>query len=261
MALGQTLVNARKQAGITIDELSKRTNIRVSLLSEFENDLFINAGGDAYARGHLRTIARVIGISATELLEQFDHEHAQESRALRDQLAESNVTAAFPEKSKITYKQLVAISLVGIVAIFGISFIVNSTGGSNGTSTNPNASSSSSSSPRPSASASASATSEPTANPSATTTSEIKSYSSGTDVQVKLEAINGSSWLFVSDAAGITLYSGRATQGEVFLFSSTETVNLRIGNAGAVKLTVNGEEVPPLGIDGEVVNVSYGVNS
>jgi hypothetical protein len=80
-------------------------------------------------------------------------------------------------------------------------------------------------------------------------------------VLVKLEAITGSSWLYISDADGVTLYSGRASQGEVFEFSSTETVNLRIGNAGAVKLTVNGKEVPSLGVDGEVVNVSYGVNS
>jgi cytoskeleton protein RodZ len=59
----------------------------------------------------------------------------------------------------------------------------------------------------------------------------------------------------------VTLYSGRAAQGQTFDFSSTELVNLRIGNAGAVKLTVNGKEVPSLGGDGEVVNVSYGVNS
>ena len=250
MALGQILVNARKQAGMSLDDLSQRTNIRVSLLKEFEDNYFGNSGGDAYARGHLRTIARVIGINASELLQAFDEEHAQESRALHDQLAETNVTAAFPEKSKITYKQLIGVSLVGIVAIFGISFIVNSTGQSSG---EPKTTAS----PKPSVTASATASAEPSAQP----TSEIKTYSSGTDVQVKLEAINGSSWLYVSDAAGITLYSGRATQGEVFLFSSTETVNLRIGNAGAVKLTVNGAEVPALGVDGEVVNVSYGVNS
>jgi cytoskeletal protein RodZ len=249
MALGQNLVNARKQTAITIEELSKRTNIRASLLSEFESNKFINAGGDAYARGHLRTIARVLGVDAEDLLVQFDEEHAQERRALRDQLAESNVTAAFPEKSKITYKQLVAVSLVGIVAIFGISFIVNSTG--NGNNAKPTA--------QPTTSASATPTASATA--SAAATSGIKTYSSGSDVQVKLEAVNGSSWLFVSDAAGITLYSGRATQGETFLFSSTEMVNLRVGNAGALKLTVNGKEVPPIGIDGEVVNLSYGVNS
>ncbi len=251
MALGQTLINARKQAGITLEELSKRTNIRATLLSEFEANKFINAGGDAYARGHLRTIARVLGVSAEDLLQQFDEEHAQERRALHDQLAESNVTAAFPEKSKITYKQLVAISLVGMVAIFGISFIVNSTGSNNGSKATPTS--------KPTASATPS--NLPSNTPSPSANSEIKTYSSGSDVQVKLEAVNGSSWLFVSDAAGITLYSGRATQGETFLFSSTETVNLRVGNAGAVKLTVNGTEVPSIGVDGEVVNLSYGVNS
>jgi cytoskeleton protein RodZ len=247
MALGQILIKARKDAGLTLEDLSHLTNIRVSLLKEFEGNNFINAGGDAYARGHLRTIAKVIGVDASDLLAQFDEEHAQERRALHDQLADSNVTAAYPEKSKITYKQLIGVSLIGIAAIFTISFIVNSTGSSNSVVPKPTA--------KPTATASASA------SPTEQATSEIKTYSSGSDVQVKLEAINGSSWLFVSDAAGITLYSGRATQGETFLFSSTETVNLRIGNAGAVKLTVNGKEVPTLGIDGEVVNVSYGVNS
>jgi cytoskeleton protein RodZ len=247
MALGQILIKARKDAGLTLEDLSHLTNIRVSLLKEFEGNNFINAGGDAYARGHLRTIAKVIGVDASDLLAQFDEEHAQERRALHDQLADSNVTAAYPEKSKITYKQLIGVSLIGIAAIFTISFIVNSTGSSNSVVPKPTA--------KPTATASAAA------SPTEQATSEIKTYSSGSDVQVKLEAINGSSWLFVSDAAGITLYSGRATQGETFLFSSTETVNLRIGNAGAVKLTVNGKEVPTLGIDGEVVNVSYGVNS
>ena len=109
------------------------------------------------------------------------------------------------------------------------------------------------------ASASPTKSAEPSASP--TVEQSANTYSSGSGVMVKLEAATGSSWLFVSDAAGTTLYSGRASQGQVFEFSSTETVNLRIGNAGAVKLTVNGKEVSPLGVDGEVVNVSYGVNS
>lgn len=252
MTLGQNLVNARKTAGISLEDLSNRTNIRESLLKEFEANKFINAGGDTYARGHLKTIARVIGIDPEPLLVAFDEEHAQEHRPIHDQLVENNVTLGIPEKSKITYKQLIAVSVVGIVAIFGISFIANSTDGGPSAGTKSTA--------KPTATAKPSASASPTATDE-TTTGEIKTYSSGTDVQVKLEAINGSSWLFVSDAAGITLYSGRATQGETFLFSSTETVNLRIGNAGAVKLTVNGKEVPPIGVDGEVVNLSYGVNS
>ena len=113
--------------------------------------------------------------------------------------------------------------------------------------------------PKPVATAEVSAT--PSASASSAVTAKPNSYSSGTGVSVKLEASNGSSWLFVSDKNGVTLYSGRASQGQIFEFSSTEEVKLRIGNAGAVKLTVNGKEVPSVGGNGEVVDLTYGVNS
>ena len=252
MSLGQNLVSARKAAGLTIEELSTRTNIRVTLLKEFEANNFHSAGGDTYSRGHLRTIARIFGLPAEPFLEQFDQEHAQEARAIHAQLVENNATSALPEKSKYTYKQVLTTSIIGIFLIVIASFIFSSLKES-ANSPKP------SSKPTTSASASASASSESSASP--TPTGVKSTYSSGTGVTVNLIAVNGSSWLFVSDKAGITLYSGRVTQGQFFEFSSTEEVNLRIGNAGAVELTVNGKKVPPLGGNGEVVNVSYGVNS
>ena len=248
MTLGKALVDARKSAGITIDQLSSKTNIRASLLSEFENNNFQNAGGDTYARGHLRSIARILGANSEELLVLFDSEHAQEARPIHDQLVENNATFALPEKSKITNKQLITFSVVGIFAIFVISFTVNNL-------------KQTASSPKPKATATVTTSPTPTASASSTEVAKPNSYSSGTGVSVKLEAVNGSSWLFVSDKNGVTLYSGRASQGQVFDFSSTEEVKLRIGNAGAVKLTVNGKEVPALGGNGEVVDVTYGVNS
>ena len=248
MTLGKALVDARKSAGITIDQLSSKTNIRASLLSEFENNNFQNAGGDTYARGHLRSIARILGANSEELLVQFDSEHAQEARPIHDQLVENNATFALPEKSKITNKQLITFSVVGIIAIFVISLTVSNL-------------KQTASSPKPKATATVTSSPTPTVSASSTEVAKPNSYSSGTGVSVKLEAVNGSSWLFVSDKNGVTLYSGRASQGQVFDFSSTEEVKLRIGNAGAVKLTVNGKEVPALGGNGEVVDVTYGVNS
>ena len=239
MVLGQNLVSARKAAGLTLDELSARTNIRTSLLKEFEANNFYNAGGDTYARGHLRTLARIYGIPADVFLDQFDAEHAQEARAIHTQLVENNATSAIPEKSKYTYKQVLTTSIIGIVLILFASFIYSNLKES-ANSPKPSV--------KPTTSASATASAENSASP---TPSGVKStYSSGTGVTVKLTAASGSSWLFVSDKAGITLYSGRATQGQFFEFSSTEEVNLRIGNAGAVELTVNGKKVPPLGGNG-----------
>ena len=250
MNLGQLISSARNSAKLTVDSLSTATSIRPSLLKEFENNNFVNAGGDAYARGHLKNIARALNVDPEVLLHQYDEEHAQAKRAIHEQLVEYSATIALPERKKLTNKQLAIYSGIGIFLLLLTSVVVNSL-------------KQSASAPKPKPSATASATPTKSAEPSAQPTVDQTSntYSSGSGVAVKLEAASGSSWLYVSDAAGTTLYSGRASQGQVFEFSSTETVNLRIGNAGAVKLTVNGKEVSPLGADGEVVNVSYGVNS
>ena len=250
MNLGQLISSARNSAKLTVDSLSTATSIRPSLLKEFEANNFVNAGGDAYARGHLKNIARALNVDPEVLLHQYDEEHAQAKRAIHEQLVENSATIALPERKKLTNKQLAIYSGIGIFLLLITSVVVNSL-------------KQSASAPKPKPSATASATPTKSAEPSAQPTVDqtANTYSSGSGVAVKLEAASGSSWLYVSDAAGTTLYSGRASQGQVFEFSSTETVNLRIGNAGAVKLTVNGKEVSPLGADGEVVNVSYGVNS
>ena len=248
MTLGQSLADARKAAGLNVDSLATKTNIRPALLREFEENNFINAGGDTYARGHLRSIARALNISADDLLDQYDHEHAHAERKIHSQLVENSATFALQERKRLTNKQLAIYSGIGIFLLLIATVVVNGL-----------KQSASSPKPKPAASASPSATPSKSTAPTAAATPNT--YSSGSGVSVKLEAINGSSWLFVSDKDGVTLYSGRASQGETFEFSSTELVNLRIGNAGAVKLTVNGKEVSPLGGDGEVVNVSYGVNS
>ena len=250
MNLGLLISSARNSAKLTVDSLSTATSIRPSLIKEFEANNFVNAGGDAYARGHLKNIARALNVDPEVLLHQYDEEHAQAKRAIHEQLVENSATIALPERKKLTNKQLAIYSGIGIFLLLLTSVVVNSL-------------KQSASAPKPKPSATASATPTKSAEPSAqpTVDATANTYSSGSGVMVKLEAATGSSWLFVSDAAGTTLYSGRASQGQVFEFSSTETVNLRIGNAGAVKLTVNGKEVSPLGADGEVVNVSYGVNS
>ena len=125
MTLGQDLVNARKQAGITLDELSTRTNIRISLLKEFENNYFGNAGGDAYARGHLRSIANKVGIDPLTLINLYNEEHSMEHRAIGDLLVENSVMQVPQEKKTISWKIPAAVSLV-VLFLFGVFQIVTS---------------------------------------------------------------------------------------------------------------------------------------
>ena len=60
MSIGDTLAEARRQAGLTITQVSQQTRIRESIIRGIEQGDFTTCGGDFYARGHIRSIALMI---------------------------------------------------------------------------------------------------------------------------------------------------------------------------------------------------------
>lgn len=70
--IGPDLVAARQRLRLTIDQLSDRTRIRPHVIEAMEVDDFGPCGGDFYARGHLRTLARVLGVDAGPLVASYD---------------------------------------------------------------------------------------------------------------------------------------------------------------------------------------------
>src|SRR4029453_11989162 len=74
--MGPQLVAARARLGLSIDQLSERTRIRPHVIEAIEIDDFAPCGGDFYARGHLRTLARVLGVDVAPLLATYDETYA-----------------------------------------------------------------------------------------------------------------------------------------------------------------------------------------
>ncbi|MGH3445528.1 MAG: helix-turn-helix domain-containing protein, partial [Nocardioidaceae bacterium] len=74
--IGPQLAAARTRVGLSVDELAERTRIRPHVIEAVEVDDFAPCGGDFYARGHLRTLARVLGQDPGPLLEKFDNRYA-----------------------------------------------------------------------------------------------------------------------------------------------------------------------------------------
>ena len=74
--VGPELAAARTRLGLTVDQLADRTRIRPHVIESIEVDDFQPCGGDFYARGHLRTLARVLGIEVAPLLEAYDDRYA-----------------------------------------------------------------------------------------------------------------------------------------------------------------------------------------
>ena len=244
MSLGSLIAKARKDAGLSLEDLAAKTNIRISVLSEIEKNNFSNCGGETYARGHIRNIAAVVKADQKEFIRLYEEEQGGETRSIKDLLIENSVMRLPAEARKVSWKVLVLISVVSLFVV-GIGQVVISNINTNDVV-----------GAAPSTSASPTAAESPSAEPSAEST-----FSSGTGVEVVIDAVRAKSWLFVSDASGRTLFSGQVSRGAVKVFSSDSQLNLKVGNAGGVDLKVNGKKVPSIGVDGEVVSVSYGVDS
>jgi len=74
--IGPDLAAARTRIGLTVDQLAERTRIRPHVIESIEVDDFAPCGGDFYARGHLRTLSRVLGVEVAPLLAKYDERYA-----------------------------------------------------------------------------------------------------------------------------------------------------------------------------------------
>ena len=246
MSLGSLITQARKSAGLSVEDLSESTNIRVALLKEIESNNFTKCGGETYARGHIRNIATRLGVDPLIFIAAFEEEQMHSDRSMQDLLVENSVMKQPEEARKVSWKVLATISVASLFVVGLGQIIISNT--------------STVEIPKPISSASTSPSESSDPSPSATPT-EKATVSTGTGVQLVVFAARSKSWLFVSDATGRTLFSGQMARGTTKTFSTDVSLNVKIGNAGGVDLTVNGKKVDSIGADGEVVSVSYGVDS
>lgn len=247
MSLGSSITQARKSAGLSIEDLSASTNIRTALLKEIESDNFANCGGETYARGHIRNIATKLGVDPLIFIAAFEDEQMHTDRSMKDLLVENSVMRQPEEARKVSWKVLATIS-VSSLFIAGIAQIIISNTASVEI-------------PEPIASITATESATPSPEATEATPTEQATVSTGEGVELVISATRAKSWLFVSDATGRTLFSGQITRGSSKTFRTDVSLNVKIGNAGGVDLTVNGKKVDSIGVDGEVVSVSYGVDS
>ena len=75
MGIGGALAQARNAAGLTTAQVSERTRIRETIIRDIERDDYSACGGDYYARGHIRAIARVVGADPVPLIKEYDAVH------------------------------------------------------------------------------------------------------------------------------------------------------------------------------------------
>jgi cytoskeleton protein RodZ len=253
--VGQTLQQARIDARLTIDEISTSTRVRVPIVHAIEQDDFSRCGGDVYARGHVRTLARAVGLDPDELVAQYDQEHGGRP--------EPTPTATLFETERIRPEprrpNWTAAMVAAIVAVVGfVGFTLFNGGNDHGSSGTPIAGDASSAggkekpqkpSHKPGSSSSRPAEPDPSDSAIAGAPAD--------KVTVRMVAEKGSSWISAEDHNGRLIHEGVLQQGQSKTFTDDKRLDLVLGNAGGVKLYVNGKEIKSVGEVGQVQRVSY----
>jgi cytoskeletal protein RodZ len=237
VTIGGTLAKARQEAGLTVTQVAGRTRIRETVINAIERDDYTLCGGNFYARGHIRSIAKVAGIDPEPLIGEYDDAHGGSPQAIPARQAfEPETPVRFRERRAPNWSAAMVVALV-LVALYGIVRVA--TGHDQH---------------RAVQRAASPATAKPAARPSH---SAAVAQAPRKDVTVRVKA-KRASWLNVRDAKGKQLFSGIIRAGQSEEWKSKKRIRLLIGNGGGVRVTVNGKDIGAPGETGQVIRLSYG---
>ena len=236
-----SLAQARETAGLTIEQIAALTNIRIAVIKDLEINSVEVCGGIAYARGHIRTIIKVlnqktpksISFDADLIVAEIVAAQDEDGRKIIERLAENNVADRPKEKKRMKFRTLASISAtvlsLGFVAQVAINNVANI---------------------------------EVDTSQITTTRKSFQNEAAITPTGVNLvvTGINGKSWIGLTNSNGEQVFNGQISLGQVETFTDPQLIKAVIGNAGAVKLNLNGSDLGVAGADGEVVRLNFDVN-
>ncbi|MFF2963684.1 helix-turn-helix domain-containing protein [Streptomyces sp. NPDC057963] len=247
-SIGRVLQQARIAAGLTVEEISSSTRVRIPIVRAIEEDDFSRCGGDVYARGHIRTLARAVGIDPEPLVSQYDAEHGgRPAPTPAAPLFEAERIRSEPRRPNWTAAMVAAI--VAVVGFVGFTFLKGGDDDNSSTTRVAEGSTPNTKTPKPTAS-------KPVDPKPAPSDSAIAAAPRD-KVTVKLSASQGKSWISAKDHNGRLLFDGLLLQGQSKTFQDQERVDLVLGDAGSIELFVNGKKVEDKFQPGQVERLSY----
>lgn len=237
MSIGDALAQARRQAGLTITQVSQRTCIRETIIRGIERGDYSACGGDFYARGHVRSIARVVGADPDSLVREYDLAHgAPQAITAADVFEPSTPIRMKERRRRPNWSAAMALALAVIVG-----FVVYQAWPSSGVSR-----------------VAAQGAGAPVRKHSAQAQpSAAKHPRPAHVVAIHLTAIEDC-WVQLTTASGRTIFSGIIPGGTVKRWTEHRAVSLLLGNPGGIALTVNGKNLGSPGNTGQPVTLSFG---
>ena len=246
-SIGRALQQARVEAGLTVDEVSNATRVRIAIVHAIEQDNFAPCGGDVYARGHIRTLAGAVHIDPAPLLAQYAAEHGgRPSPTPAAPLFEAERIR--PERQGPNWTAAMVAAIVAVIGFVGFTLV----NGDDGADTNTQVAEGST----PTTSKSPKKTPKPVDRKPDPSDSAIAAAPRD-KVTVRVSADNGRSWISVKDHNGRSVWDGLLQKGESKTFQDDQKIDLVLGDAGAIQLFVNGKQIEDEFQPGQVERLTY----
>jgi cytoskeletal protein RodZ len=223
VSIGDTLAAARRQAGLTLTEVSQQTRIRESIILSIEQGDFSSCGGDFYARGHIRSIAAVVGTDPVPLVREYDQEHGAPGGMRAAQIFEPSTPIRIHEPKNLHLGRVLAVLVVAALG-FG-AYHVYTTHDAHSLATAP---------------AKVRSGSAVTAKTHHTVKSAVHKKPTVPEAVIRLTAAQDC-WVGLNGSAGRTIYRGTVLAGSTMTWTEKNSVSLVVGNPLGVTLTVNGK--------------------
>ena len=233
MSIGSELTAARERADMSIVQLSAATRIRTGLLVAMEADDFSRCGGNFYARGHIRSIARVVKADPAPLLAAFDAEHAvEEEKSRREERAAVKAPTLRPARPR--WALLVGAILVilmgwGMVRLFTLPSDIEANASKTATATATVTTPTPKPTPQPSV--------QPTKTPTSAKPPALKT-------SLTLTAKGNGTYLTVRDKKNRRLFQGRLGPGIAQSVTSSGDIRVTVGNPANLVVVLNGKQIP-----------------
>jgi transcriptional regulator with XRE-family HTH domain len=236
VSIGDELAEARRRAGLTIAQVSQRTCIRETIVRGIERGDYSACGGDFYARGHIRSIAKAVGLDPEALIREYDATQSPPRPISAADVFQPFTPVKLRDRRRPNWTVLLLAGLVAALAVVGYHYFSASRHHS------PPAASGG-------GGAAAAHTTGPTSHPSSTPKPKVVPTSYPKHVVIDLTAASaGYSWVELTSSSGRVIYEGDVMPGHPMTFTERHTVLLTIGNPKAVKVTENGKTYGHLGV-------------
>jgi cytoskeletal protein RodZ len=222
VGIGDTLAEARRQAGLTITQVSQQTRIRESIIRSIEQGDFSSCGGDFYARGHIRSIAAAVGVDAAPLIREYDAEHGAPGNMRAAQIFEPATPIKIREPRSLHLGWVLAVAVLALAG-FGAYHFYPRHG------SDPTASATVQQHNRTTPTTKASTTSKPAAKKPTVP-----------EAVIRLTAAEDC-WVGLNSPTGQTIYQGLVRAGFTKTWNEKNQVSMVIGNPPGITLTVNGK--------------------